>query len=56
MDRQIQDKIRRSCVPLVTARYGVKTRQALLRTVRINAEDICVVGSNKNDVPNWYAA
>jgi hypothetical protein len=47
---------RRSCVPPVAARYGVKTRQALLRAVRINAQDMCVLGSNKDNVSNWYAA
>jgi hypothetical protein len=52
---------RRSRVPPVAARYRVKTRQALLhqawlRAVRINAQDMCVVGSNKDNVSNWYAA
>jgi hypothetical protein len=46
---------RRSCVPLVAARYDVKTRQALLRAVRIDAQDMCVVGPNKDNVSNWYA-
>ena len=47
---------RRSCIPLVAAFYGVKARQALLRAVRINAQDMRVVGSNKDNIPNWYAA
>jgi hypothetical protein len=37
----------RSGEPLVSARYGVETCQDLLRAVRINAQDTCVVGSNK---------
>jgi hypothetical protein len=28
----------------------------LLRAVRINAQDMCVVGSNKDNVSNGYAA
>jgi hypothetical protein len=36
--------------------YGVKTRQVLLRTVGINAQEMGVVGSNKDYVPNLYAA
>jgi hypothetical protein len=47
---------RRSCVPPVAAGYGVKTRQASLRTVTINAPEMCVIGSNKDVVSNWYAA
>jgi hypothetical protein len=47
---------RRSCVPPVAALYGVKTRQAVLRAVSINAQDMCVVGAYKDSVSNGYAA
>jgi hypothetical protein len=34
----------------------IKTRQALLRAGRVNAQDMCVVGSNKDNISNGYAA
>src|SRR5689334_4888204 len=40
------------CIPRVAAGYAVKTRQPLLRAVRSNAQDTCVVGSNKNNFSN----
>jgi hypothetical protein len=46
----------RSCVPFVAAHYGVKTRQALLHAIGINAQNMCVVGSNKDSVANCCAA
>jgi len=33
--------------------YGVKTRQAVLRAVSINAQDMCVVGAYKDSVSTW---
>ncbi len=47
---------RRSRVPLIAAGYGIKFRQRMLRAVRIDAQDACVLGSDKNVVPNWYTA
>ena len=35
---------------------SIKTRQALLRAGRVNAQDMCVVGSNKDNISNGYAA
>jgi hypothetical protein len=46
----------RSCVPGVAARCGVKAGQGLLRAVGIHAQDVCVVGSDKDNVSDRHAA
>lgn len=46
---------RRSCVPLVAALDRVETRQGLHRAVSINAQNACIVGTNKDQTAKGNA-